>query len=89
MGSCKKKDQHFVDEAKAAGLKRRHIERDFIIALLEEFGPDDIRQIMQAVKRRAIDGDAAALKFLSLHILGNGRVPLSEVEHPSMIRRTR
>ncbi len=37
--------QGYIEEVMKSG---------FIIALLEEFGPDDIRQIMQAAKKRAI-----------------------------------
>lgn len=69
--------------------KHRRSEYDFLRAVVDEFSADDAREVMEALKHRAKEGDAQAMLFLGKYLFGGGRIPLSELNHPSMIRRAR
>ena len=72
-----------------AAAKKRKTEREFLAAIVAEISMADVKEITRELLKKAKKGDQAALAFLGRYVLGGGRVSLTDVARPPMIRRTR
>jgi len=72
-----------------AAAKKRRTEREFLKAIVEEISLTDVKEIAKKLKERCKKGDPAALAFLGRYVLGGGKVSLTDVARPPMIRRTK
>lgn len=75
--------------------KRMRTERDYMRRIVQEFTEDDIAAIIDSIKRDATGDDDcdvkvvnAAREWVGKYLLGNARVPLSDVDDmPAIIKR--
>jgi hypothetical protein len=67
--------------------KKRRTSEKYMQAVVEEIGTDAVRAVVQKILEEALDGNRDAWNFLGRFILGNGKISLSDLASPGILKR--
>ena len=67
--------------------------RDYLATVVDAIGTREVQEVVQSILKDANDGDpkvrTAAIEWIGNYCLGNGRVPLTDIDAPPAIVRRR
>lgn len=73
--------------------RRRRTERDYLARVVDTIGTREIQEVVQSIVQDATEGEpkvrTAAREWIGKYCLGNGRVPLTDIDAPPAIVRRR
>ena len=67
--------------------KKRRTSEKYMQAVVEEIGTDAVRDVVRVILESALDGDKAAWDWLGKFVLGNGKISLSDLASPGILKR--
>ena len=67
--------------------KKMRTSEKYLMAVVDEIGTDSVRDLVRVIMNKALEGDKDAWAWLGKFVLGNGKISLSELANPGILKR--
>jgi len=71
----------------ASRRKKRRTSEKYMQAVVEEIGTDAVRDVVRVILEEAVDGNRDAWNWLGKFVLGGGKISLSDLASPGILKR--